>query len=75
MGARQKPKIWTKILDFITLLTHKTNFLIKMKKNYLSPAIEATEVMVEAGIALSDGDVSVFGLGEEAGYTEETFAW
>lgn len=46
-----------------------------MKKNYLSPAIEATEVMVEAGIALSDGDVSVFGLGEEAGYTEETFAW
>lgn len=46
-----------------------------MKKNYLSPAIEATEVMVEAGIALSDGDVRVFSLGDDADYAVEDVTW
>lgn len=44
-----------------------------MKKNYTSPAIETTEVMVEAGIAMST-EVATCGL-EDAAYTEEDVAW
>ena len=44
-----------------------------MKKNYTSPAIETTEVLVEQGIAgsLMTG-VEGFGIN---GYEEEDFAW
>lgn len=42
-----------------------------MKKNYTSPAIETTEVMVEAGIAVSL-QAAGFGFDEnDATYTEE----
>ncbi len=44
-----------------------------MKKNYTSPAIETTEVMVEAGIAMST-EVATFGL-TDAEYSEETVSW
>ena len=45
-----------------------------MKKNYTSPAIETTEVMVEAGIAASLMTGSTFTL---TGYdeTEENVEW
>ena len=55
-----------------------------MKKNYTSPAIETTEILVEQGIAQStvtlwylDGEQPTdnrFGLGN-ATYGEETFNW
>ena len=52
-----------------------------MKKNYTSPAIETTEILVEQGIAQSEvtllwnnGD-DPFGLGEGTTYGEETFLW
>lgn len=38
-----------------------------MKRNYLSPAIETTEILVEAGIAMSN---VVFELGEDANYED-----
>ena len=44
-----------------------------MKKNYTSPAIETTEVMVEAGIANSTMQAT-WGL-EDAKYTEEEVVW
>ena len=47
-----------------------------MKKNYTSPAIETTEVMVEAGIAMSQITLmedNGFGIG---GYDDEvTVSW
>lgn len=47
-----------------------------MKRNYLSPAIETTEILVEQGIAqseviLQDG----FGLGDNTKYDEDDFVW
>lgn len=50
-----------------------------MKRNYISPAIETTEIMVEAGIAASVVELyneGGFGLGDGTNYgEEETFAW
>lgn len=47
-----------------------------MKRNYISPAIETAEILVEAGIAMSTVEFSgdSFGLGE-ANYEESDFAW
>ncbi len=52
-----------------------------MKKNYTSPAIETTEILVEAGIALStvnflwnEGNTP-FGLGDDTNYSQENFSW
>ena len=54
-----------------------------MKKNYTSPAIETTEILVEQGIATStvtlwylNGELNDegFGLGD-ATYTEGDFVW
>ena len=54
-----------------------------MKKNYTSPAIETTEILVEQGIAQStvplvwgsEGNYDPFGLGDDTNYVEETFNW
>ena len=53
-----------------------------MKKNYTSPAIETTEILVEQGIAQSTVELlwqnqndNPFGLGEGTTYGEETFNW
>ena len=48
-----------------------------MKKIYTSPAIETTDVLVEAGIATSEvAFQSGFGLTDEkTTYEEETFMW
>ena len=51
-----------------------------MKKNYTSPAIETTEILVEQGIAQSEvllwdsTSNDPFGLGD-ATYGEEEFLW
>lgn len=47
-----------------------------MKRNYISPAIETAEILVEAGIAMSEVQFASdnFGLGE-ANYEESDFAW
>ena len=52
-----------------------------MKKNYTSPAIETTEILVEQGIAMSTVTLlwdstsnDPFGLGD-ATYGEEDFLW
>lgn len=48
-----------------------------MKRNYISPAIETAEILVEAGIAMSEvqfaGDN--FGLGTDTNYEDGDFAW
>ncbi len=54
-----------------------------MKKNYTSPAIETTEILVEQGIAMSTVDLlwqngdayDPFGLGEGTTYEETGFEW
>lgn len=47
-----------------------------MKREYFSPTIETTEVMVEQGIAQSTvGLQNGFGLGDDTKYDEEDFAW
>ena len=55
-----------------------------MKKNYTSPAIETTEILVEQGIAMStmellwqnqNGTYDPFGLGEGTTYEETGFDW
>ena len=61
-------------------LQHNNNFintqkqqklLAKMKKNYTSPAIETTDILVEQGIAISNftHEVDIFNL-DEATYDE-----
>ena len=54
-----------------------------MKKNYTSPAIETTEILVEQGIAMSEvtllwgseGNYDPFGLGDGTTYEETGFDW
>ena len=49
-----------------------------MKQIYTSPAIETTEVLVEAGIAMSEVALFENGFGltdEKTNYDEETFVW
>ena len=49
-----------------------------MKQIYTSPAIETTEVLVEAGIATSEVALFQNGFGltdEKTNYDEETFEW
>lgn len=56
----------------------KNKFLSKMKQIYTSPAIETTEVLVEAGIAMSEVALFQNGFGltdEKTTYEEETFMW
>ena len=56
---------------FYNIINTTKTILSKMKKNYTSPAIETTEVMVEAGIAVSL-QAAGFGFDEtDATYTEE----
>ena len=59
---------------FYNIINITKTILSKMKKNYTSPAIETTEVMVEAGIAASLMTGSTFTL---TGYdeTEENVEW
>ena len=53
-----------------------------MKKNYTSPAIETTEILVEQGIAMSTVELlwqnqndDTFGLGDGTTYEETGFDW
>ena len=58
---------------FYNIINTTKTILSKMKKNYTSPAIETTEVLVEAGIAMSTMEAT-WGL-NSAVYTEEDVTW